>query len=124
MAESGVEIRMTVTLVKNDPDSQWFASHPDRQSHIRSPIKILVTDKQRGTRYVEENEGEFWSLGDHEKDRRRILLWKVPVDNSFYDPKKPAILKIPFLLFADENIEDSDAVLLPIIHELMLSKAN
>ena len=112
---------MTVTLVKNDPDSQWFGQHPDRQSHIRNPIKILVTDKQRGTRYVEENEGEFWSLGDHNKDRRRILLWKVPPTNPFYDPKKPAILKVPFLLFSDETCEDRDDILLPILHEIMLN---
>ena len=110
---------MVVTLVKNDPDSQWFGQHPDRQSHIRNPIKILVTDKQRGTRYVEENEGEFFSLGDHDKDRRRILLWKVPPDNVFYDPKKPAILKIPFLLFSDETVEDRDDILLPILDEIM-----
>jgi hypothetical protein len=110
---------MVVTLVKSDPDSQWFHSHPDRQSHIRNPIKILETDKQRGTRYVDECQGEFWSLGDHNKDRRRILLWKVPPDNPFYDPKKPAILKIPMLAFADESIEDTDAILLPIIDGIM-----
>ena len=112
---------MVATLVKNNPDSQWFHSHPDRQSHIRNPIKILVTDKQRGTRYEDECAGEFWSLGDHNKDRRRILLWKVPVDNPFYDPKKPSILKIPMLAFADESIEDTDAILLSIIHEIMVN---
>jgi hypothetical protein len=115
---------MVVTLLKSDPDAQWFKDHLDRQSHIRNPIKILVTDKQRASRYVDESEGEFWSLGDHNKDRRRILLWKVPKDNVFYDPRKPQILKIPMLAYADESIEDSDAVLLPIIHEIMLSKAN
>jgi len=115
---------MTVTLRKLDEDGQWFHDHPDRQSHIREPVKTLVIDKQRGTRYEDECRGEFWSLGDHEKDRRRILLWKVPVDNLFYDPKKPAILKIPFLLFADETVEDRDDILGPIIHEIMLSKAN
>src|SRR5580700_11002732 len=97
---------MVVTLVKNDPDSQWFHSYPDRQSHIRNPIKILMTDKQRGTHYVDELAGEFWSLGDHNKDRRRILL-----------------LKVPFLLFGDESVEDTDAVLLPILHEIMTDAA-
>ncbi len=81
-------------------------------------------DKQRATRYVDELQGEFWSLGEHQKDRRRILLWKVPATNPFYDPRKPQILKIPMLAFADESIEDTDAVLLPIIHDIMLSKAN
>lgn len=114
---------MVVTLVKSDPDAQWFSSYPDRQSHIRNPIKILVTDKQRGTHYVDELAGEFWSLGEHNKDRRRILLWKVPKDNVFYDSRKPQILKIPMLAFADESIEDTDAILLPIIHEIMLDKA-
>ena len=114
---------MVVTLVKSDPDAQWFSSYSDRQSHIRNPIKVLVTDKQRGTHYADELAGEFWSLGDHNKDRRRILLWKVPPTNPFYDPKKPAILKIPFLLFGDESVEDTDAVLLPILHEIMSDAA-
>ena len=80
--------------------------------------------KTHVSRYVDECAGEFFSLGDHNKDRRRILLWKVPKDNVFYDPMKPQILKIPMIAFADETIEDTDAVLLPIIHEIMLSKAN
>ena len=116
---------MTITLVKSDSDGQWFSDHPDRAAHIRKPVMILETDKVRHvTRYVEECAGEFFSLGDHNKDRRRILLWKVPKDNVFYDPKKPQILKIPFLLFSDETVEDRDDVLLGIIHEIMLSKAN
>jgi hypothetical protein len=113
---------MVVTLVKSDPDSQWFASYSDRQSHIRNPIKELEIDKRtHQTRHVDECEAQFWSLGGHDKGRRRILLWKVPPTNPFYDPKKPAILKIPMLAYADESIEDTDAVLLPIIHELMLN---
>lgn len=112
---------MVVTLIKSDPDANWFKDHPDRQSHIRLPTRVLETDNQRATRYVEECRGEFWSLGDHDKDRRRILLWKVPATNPHYDPKKPAILKIPMLAFADETIEDTDAILLPIIHEIMVN---
>ena len=57
------------------------------------------------------------------KDRRRILVWRVPESHPDYDPKNVKILKIPFLLFADETVEDSDAVLLPIIHQLMSEKA-
>jgi hypothetical protein len=112
---------MTVTLVKHDPDAQFFKDHPDRQAHIRLPAKILQTDRQRATRYVDECQGEFWSLGDHDKDRRRILLWKVPPTNRFYDAKKPQILKIPFLLYADESVEDRDDILLPILHEIMVN---
>jgi hypothetical protein len=115
---------MTVTLRKLDEDGQWFSDHPDRASHIREPFKMLARDKQHAVRYIPECEMEFRSLGDHNKDRRRILLWKVPKDNIFYDPRKPQLLKIPMLAYADESIEDSDAVLLPIIHEIMLSKAN
>lgn len=111
---------MSVTLVKNDPDAQWFKDHQDRQSHIRKPIKILTANKQRATRYVDELQDEFWSLGEHEKDRRCILLWKVPATNPFYDPRKPQILKIPFLLFSDETLEDRDDILLPVIHQVML----
>ena len=82
-----------------------------------------MTDKQRGTHYVDECQGEFWSLGDHNKDRRRILLWKVPKDNVFYDPRKPQILKIPFLLNSDETVEDRDDILLPILQEIMMDAA-
>ncbi len=113
----------SLQLTKTDPDAQWFADHRDRTAHIRNPVKILHTDRQRATRYVDESEGEFWSLGEHDKDRRRILLWKVPADNPHYRADRPPILKIPFLAFADETIEDTDAVLLPIIHEIMMGGA-
>ena len=113
---------MTVTLVKSDSDGQWFYDHPDRSAHIRKPVRIMDVDSiSHRTAFRDESEGEFFSLGDHNKDRRRILLWKVPPDNIFYDPKKPAILKIPFLLFADETVEDTDAILLPIVHEIMMN---
>ena len=107
----------------DDPDSQFFTQHPDRQAHIRVPRQELTIDRQRATRYRTECEGEFWSLGEHDKDRRRILLWRVPKDNPHYDPGNPPILKIPFLLFGDETVEDTDAVLLPILHEIMMNAA-
>lgn len=103
-----------------DQDAQWFTDHPDRQSHIRPPVKTLHIDKQRATRYLDECEVEFQSLGEHKKDRRRILLYRIGVPPQ--DGKLP-ILKIPFLLFADETVEDRDDILLPIIHELMKEKA-
>lgn len=87
-------------------DEGFFRDHPDRRAHIR-------------TAYLGESEGEFWSLGEHERKRRRIILWRVPEGNPFYDPAKRALLKIPFLAYADETIEDTDAVLLPIIEEVM-----
>ncbi len=103
-----------------DPDQQFFVDHPDRQAHIRLPIPKRVLDK-RSRAMVPEDEcaGEFFHIGPHEKKRRRILIWRVPANNPWYDPKKQPLLKIPFLAFADETIEDSDATLLPIIHTIM-----
>jgi hypothetical protein len=102
-----------------DADAQWFADHPDRQARIRNPVKIVEIDKQRAAHYVDECGAEFMSLGPHDRDRRRILLWRVPNDNPFYKYDKPPILKIPMLAFADETIEDVDHVLLPVIDGLM-----
>lgn len=100
-------------------DEQFFAIFPDRQTRIRKPALTLVSNKQRAIGYVDECEREFRSLGAHNKDRRRILLYRLPKDNIHYDPDKPQILKIPFLLFGDETVEDRDDILLPIIHEIM-----
>jgi hypothetical protein len=110
-------------IIVLDPDKQFFAQHPDRYAHIRMPRKVLAKDNQRAVRYVDENETEFRSLGDHDHSRRRIILWRVPRDNYFYNPDNPQVLKIPFLLYADETVEDTDPVLLPIIHELMIDEA-
>lgn len=89
-------------------DVCFFFDRPERQAHIRAP-------------FGNEMQGEFWSLGEHDKNRRRVLLWRVPMENPHYDPKKPQILKVPLLAFADETIEDTDAILLPILHSLMES---
>ena len=104
-------------------DEQFFQQHPDRFSHIREPSQILQKTKRRGMQYALECEREFRSLGSHNKDRRRILLWRVPPSHPLWDPKKERILKIPFLLFADETVEDRDDILLPIIKELMTDAA-
>jgi len=85
-------------------DLQFFAGHKDRQARIRKPDG-------------KENIGEFWSLGPHESSRRRFLLWRVP-DGHPMKMMYP-FLKIPFLAFADETIEDDDKVLLPMIHSIM-----
>src|SRR5436190_8370866 len=100
-------------------DEQFFATYPDRQARIRKPEFVQVKTKSRQVRYETECFLEFLQLGAHKRDRRRILLWRVPRDNPWYDPQKPPILKIPFLAFADETIEDTDEVLLPIIHKIM-----
>lgn len=106
-----------------DEDAQFFAQHPDRYAHIRLPKVVPVRTPQRAVVMKPECEGEFWSLGPHDKSRRRIILWRVPKDNVYYDPDNPQILKIPFLAFADETIEDRDDVLLPIVHEVMMNAA-
>lgn len=98
--------RRALVVAFDNSDKAFFASHPDRQAHIRLP-------------YQGECHGEFWQLGDHNRARRRILLWRVPSDNPAYDPVKQPVLKIPFLAFADETIEDRDNVLLPIIEKIM-----
>lgn len=85
------------------PDEQFFAQHPDRQTHIRVA--------QPG-----ESEKEFRALGPHHVSRRRVLLWKIPADSPIGAGK---IADIPFLASADESIEDTDAVLLPILAEFM-----
>lgn len=93
-------------------DEQFFTDYPDRQARIRPPGRV-----------PDESEGEFWSLGPHDKYRRRILVYRVPEDNPVFSRLKQPLMKIPFLLFSDETVEDRDDVLLPIIHEIMQDKA-
>lgn len=107
-----------------DPDAEFFLQHPDRYARIRKPAKEIGINKQRATFVVDEAENEFRSLGDHNKERRRILVWRMPETHPLYDDKKAIVLKIPFLLFSDETVEDRDDVLLPMIHEIMKEKAN
>jgi len=106
-----------------DPDEQFFKDHPDRQARIRMPKKVPALTPQRAVRMVDESEGEFWSLGDHDKHRRRIILWKVPRDRWHmipnHDGKTVPIMKIPFLCYADETIEDDDDTLFPIVRDIM-----
>lgn len=104
-----------------DQDAQFFADHPDRRARIRLPAKNFAKNRQRAVGLVDEMEAEFRTLGDHKRDRRRVLVWRVPEGNPFYDPARRPLLKIPFLLFADETVEDQDAVLLPILHEIMVN---
>ena len=105
----------------DEEDVRFFFQHPDRTTHIREPRQAqeVVIDPQRAASYVGELEREFRTLGDHKRDRRRVILWRVPKDNPFYDPQKPSFLKVPFLLFADETVEDQDDILIPILHEIM-----
>jgi hypothetical protein len=101
-------------------DEQFFKDHPDRRAHIRKPEFGPVRDKQRAVRFLDEGEMQFRSLGAHDKGRRRIIAYRTAGDH----PTHPNhILPIPFLLFADETIEDTDEVLLPIVFEIMKQNA-
>jgi hypothetical protein len=106
-----------------DQDAQFFADYPDRRARIRLPAKEFVKNRQRAAGVVDEMEAEFRTLGDHNRDRRRVLVLRVPEISPFYDPVRRPLLKIPFLLFADETVEDNDEVLLPLVHQIMMDAA-
>jgi len=109
-------------MQKPDVDAQFFTEHPDRKYRIRQPLKQMVIDKQRGSHVVDECELEFRSLGDHKRDRRRIILVRTDHRGNLLPENR--ILKIPFLLFADETVEDDDRTLAPIVFELMSERAD
>lgn len=90
--------------VFDQSDAAFFAQHSDRKAHIRKC-------------YKGECEAEFQTLGWHQVDRRRILLCRSDFENKPLPERK--VMKIPFLLFADETVEDTDAILLPIIEDIM-----
>ncbi len=112
-----------MTNSADEEDVRFFFQHPDRRAHIRAPkmAQEVAIDQQRAASYVGEMEREFRTLGPHKRERRRVILWRIPEDNPHYDPRKPGILKIPFLAFADETIEDRDDILLPLLQEIMMS---
>lgn len=86
-------------------DGVFFKEHPDRLFHIRKA-------------YEDEEKGAFWSLGSHERNRRFILLCRA--DHEMKQLPDNRVMKIPFLVFADESIEDTDDVLFPIVRDIML----
>lgn len=102
--------RKALFVAFDNSDKMFFERNKDRHAHIRLPFQG-------------EAAGEFFALGDHQRTRRRILIWRVPKDSPFYHPVKQPFLKIPFLAFSDENIEDSDEILLPIIDTIMREQA-
>ncbi len=85
-------------------DGTYFRRYPDRRYHIRNA-------------YKGECAGEFWTLGPHEENRRRIILCRVDAMQEPLPDDK--VLKIPFLAFADESIEDDDDMLFPIVRDIM-----
>ena len=85
-------------------DGDWFRMRPNRHYHIRNI-------------YRGECEAEFRSLGDHQAHRRRVILTRVDALQQPLPNNK--LMKIPFLAFADETIEDSDEILYPIVRDIM-----
>ena len=100
-------------------DEEFFAMFPDRQARIRKPELVQHKDQQRAVRYLDECELEYRSLGPHDKNRRRIIVWRVPQGNPYYDPLAQKLVKVPMLAFADETIEDNDANVLAILEGIM-----
>lgn len=94
-----------------------------REIRIRRPGRVLAKTKQRSVHYVDEFENEFASLGEHHRERRWVLVWRIPRDHPFYDPDKPQLMPVPFLAFGDETIADEDSVLLPLFHQIMADAA-
>jgi hypothetical protein len=104
----------------NVTDEVFFQIWPDRNHHIRKPNREMKRNKQRAIVYEEECEAEFGQLGAHSKKDRWILLWRVPVDNPWYDPRKPPILKIPLIGVPGESIEDTEEYLRPLLADVMV----
>lgn len=95
-----------------DTDQVWFVQNRDRSVMIR-------------TASADEMNGEFMSLGPHDRSRRRIICWKVPQDvDRVFAAYRGKVLKIPFLQFSDEAVENSDEVLLPILNQIMRDAAD
>lgn len=95
-----------------DTDEVWFGQHKDRKVMIRPAGQA-------------EMNGEFMSLGPHDRSRRCIICWKVPhdVDRQFA-AWRGKVIKIPYLKFSDDSVENSDAVLLPILNQVMREAAD
>ena len=90
-------------------DEAFFREHPYRRFHIRKPL------------YDKEFDVQFWSLGDHAHDRRRVIAVRVNPRGAFL--KGHPIMQIPFLAFIDEEIADTDEMLKPIVDEMMADAA-
>ena len=103
-----------------DQDEQFFRERPDRKARIRMPGREPHRDQQRAVRYLSESELQFRQLGPHDARRRRIIVHRLPADHPTHANH---LLKIPFLQFADETIEDTDEVLMEIVHDIMLQAA-
>jgi len=90
-------------------DRIWFKEREGRKLRIRLPVG-------------DEYHREFLSFGMHDADRRRVIVGRVPAGMA--KRYNVDFMRIPFLLFADETVEDTDEVLKPILDELMRRAAS
>ena len=87
-----------------EDDRRFFNEHADRNFRIREP-------------YEGEYTAEFQSLGPQDSRRRRVICARIPRwQQRHYNVD---MMRIPFLLFADETVEDRDDILRPIFDEIM-----
>lgn len=90
----------------NNDDAIWFKQRTLRNARIRPPASGEF--------------GQAWlMLGDHQVSRRRVLVWRVPANNPGRQLIQDGLMRIPMLQRADETIEDSDDVLLPMLDHMM-----
>jgi hypothetical protein len=82
-------------------DVRWFMKHRHRCSRIRA--------SEKG-----EAENDFLRLGDHDRERRRMIILRIPDG-----PHHGALIWMPVVLYSDETVENTDEVLMPIVHEFM-----
>ena len=89
-------------------DRLFFNLNRDRKLRLRRPIG-------------DEYQREFRQFGLHEERRRRVIVARVP--DHMMQRHGIDFIRVPFLMFADETVEDTDAVLAPILDEMMRDAA-
>ncbi len=87
-------------------DVRWFRQRTRRNYRIRQPTEM-------------EFDASFKQLGDHQVDRRRVIVWRVPSGNAGRRMVADGLMRIPFLLRSDESVDDSDEACERIMREIM-----
>jgi hypothetical protein len=104
----GSELPVIPAEAKLD-DRIFFRRHADRRLRIREP---------KGDEYLRE----FRGFGMHDESRRRVIVSRLAAGQM--RRFNIDFLRIPFLLFGDEMVEDRDDVLAPILKEIMMDAAS
>lgn len=87
-------------------DAIWFRLRTKRHYRIRLPA-------------AGEFAASYQQLGDHQAERRWVIVWRVPNGNPGRAMVPDGLMRIPFLLRSDESVEDSDATGERIMQEIM-----